>query len=222
MTNTFGTAGSIKTAVVTGSHAFDVPGFHALWRSLPEVDFYLQDLDNFAADRGKALPHYDVVLFYNMHRNALEEANGGHMRIKKAIEGLGESEQGIVMLHHAILAYPQWPLWSEIVGIQDRAFDFFADQMIHIEIAKPHHPITEGLGDWRMVDETYIMDEPGHGSTILLTANHPRSMSAIAWTRQHRKARVFCLQSGHDNRVYADPSFRMVVSRGIQWAAGGI
>ena len=36
----------IKTAVITGQHAFDVPGFHALFRSIPEIDFYLQDLEN--------------------------------------------------------------------------------------------------------------------------------------------------------------------------------
>ena len=35
----------IKTAVITGQHAFDVPGFHGLFRSIPEIDFYLQDLE---------------------------------------------------------------------------------------------------------------------------------------------------------------------------------
>jgi type 1 glutamine amidotransferase len=31
---------------------------------------------------------------------------------------------------------------------------------------------------------------------------------------------VFCLQPGHNNDSYADPIFRTVLSRGIQWAAG--
>ena len=30
----------IKTAVITGQHAFDVPGFHELFRSIPDIDFY--------------------------------------------------------------------------------------------------------------------------------------------------------------------------------------
>jgi type 1 glutamine amidotransferase len=37
---------------------------------------------------------------------------------------------------------------------------------------------------------------------------------------QFKKARVFCLQPGHNNDSYADPQFRTVLSRGIQWAAG--
>ena len=42
----------IKTAVITGQHAFDVPGFHALFRSIPEIDFYLQDLENSESPHG--------------------------------------------------------------------------------------------------------------------------------------------------------------------------
>ena len=30
----------IKTAEITGQHAFEVPGFHGLFRSIPEIDFY--------------------------------------------------------------------------------------------------------------------------------------------------------------------------------------
>lgn len=47
----------------------------------------------------------------------------------------------------------------------------------------------------------------------------PDTKKALAWTHQLKKARVFCLQPGHDDDSYADPSFRTVLSRGIQWAA---
>ena len=61
----------IKTAVITGQHAFDVPAFHALFRSLDEVDFYLQDLDNLAADTERVVEsarrklrakHFDLIV----------------------------------------------------------------------------------------------------------------------------------------------------------------
>ena len=73
-----------------------------------------------------------------------------------------------------------------------------------------------------MVDETYAMNDAGQGSDILLTTDHPKSMHTIAWTRQFKQARVFCLASGHDNRTYLDPSFRAVVARAIRWLAGRI
>ena len=87
-------------------------------------------------------------------------------------------------------------------------------------IVSADHPITHGMTDFEMIDETYLMDEPGEGSEILLTTDHDVSMKNIAWVRQFRNARVFCYQSGHDNQTYADLNFRKVLERGIHWVTG--
>ena len=39
---------SIKVAVVTGGHRFDVPNFHGLFRKLEGVDAFIQSLEDFA------------------------------------------------------------------------------------------------------------------------------------------------------------------------------
>ena len=57
---------------------------------------------------------------------------------------------------------------------------------------------------------------------MLLSVENDKSMKHIAWTRQHEKSRVFCFQSGHDNDTWANPNFREVLRRGIQWCAGRI
>ncbi len=205
----------IKTAVITGQHAFDVPGFHALFRSIPEIDFYLQDLENFAADAGKVRDQYDALVFYNFHRVTPDEG-----KVREAIEGLGEDGTGILVLHHAILAFPEWQLWSDLCGIQDRSFGVQIDETVHVDIVDSQHPTTQGLNPWEMVDEIYIMADPGEDSELLLTTDHPDSMKTLAWARQYKNARVFCCQSGHDDQVFSDPNFRTVISQGIQWLAG--
>ena len=207
---------SIKVAVITGGHFFDVPGFHAVFRDMPQVDSYIQLEANWAADVGNVLDTYDVFLFYNMPRGLPEE------RTRPVLEKLGESGQGIFLLHHAILAYEQWPFWSDLVGISDRSFGYDHDQELSVEIADPAHPITQGIEPWQMVDETYSMASAGQDSHLLLTTDHPRSMRVLGWTRQFRNARVFCYQSGHDNLTYVDPNFRKTILRGIQWCAGRI
>ena len=207
---------SIKVAVITGGHFFDVPGFHAVFRDMPQVDSYIQLEANWAADVGNVLDTYDVFLFYNMPRGEPEE------RTRPVLEKLGESGQGIFLLHHAILAYEQWPFWSDLVGISDRSFGYDHDQELSVEIADPAHPITQGIEPWQMVDETYSMASAGQDSHLLLTTDHPRSMRVLGWTRQFRNARVFCYQSGHDNLTYVDPNFRKTILRGIQWCAGRI
>ena len=206
----------IKVAVITGGHSFDVPGFHAVFRDLPHVDSYIQYEENWAADIGQVRDAYDVLLFYNMPRGEPEE------KIRTVLEGLGENGQGIFLLHHAILAYGQWPFWSELVGIPDRSFGYDMKQELSVEIADPAHPITQGIEPWQMVDETYSMASADQDSHLLLTTDHPNSMRVLGWTRQFKNSRVFCYQSGHDNLTYVNPSFRKTILRGIQWCAGRI
>ena len=200
-------------AVVTGMHPFDVPGFHAAFRSMSDVDFYPQSLEDFVADHGSVRDEYDAIVFYNFHRPVPDEETAA------ALASLGESTQGIVVLHHAILAFPEWQLWSDICGIEDREFGFHLNQTVRVQVADPSHPITTGLVDWELVDETYTMSDVSSESHILLTTDHANSMRTLAWSRQYRGARVFCYQSGHDNDAYADHGFRTVLRRGIRWVA---
>jgi uncharacterized protein len=211
--------GKLHVAVVTGQHPFDVPGFAALWRALPGIDAYIQHMDDYVADTAQVRQLYDIVVFYNFHQ-ATPSSEGSEGRMKAALEDLGATSQGIVVLHHALLAFRQWPLWSEIVGVSNRGFGYYPNQALQIQVAAPHHPITHDLDPWEMVDETYTMDDAGAGNEVLLTTDHPRSMRTIAWTRAYRQARVFCYESGHDNVTYANAGFRLVLARGIQWAAG--
>ena len=61
----------------------------------------------------------------------------------------------------------------------------------------------------------------GCGIWQAVRTDHPKmAMVAMAWTHPFKNARVLCLQPGHNNDSYADPNFRTVLSRGIQWAAG--
>ena len=165
----------------------------------------------------RPLPHVECVC----RAGALPFRPGsvGEIYARQVLEHLGETEQGIILLHHAILAYPQWPTWNKIVGIQDRSFDYFDDQTVRTEIATPDHLVTQGLADWEMGDETYLMNDAGGECKVLLTTDHPQSMRTLAWAHQYRRARVFCYAAGHDNHAWSNPSFRQVVTRGILWAA---
>ncbi len=215
----------IKTAVITGNHPFDVPAFTRLFRVLSNVDAFIQTLDDFVADEGKVRNWYDVVVFYNFHQETPGEPNhvpGGGRGILDALKRVGKTNQGIVVLHHGLLAFREWPFWSELVGIDERGMGYHHDQEIDVHVEDPSHPITLHLGDWAMKDETYTVNEPGADSKILLTTNHPNSMHSLAWTRTFGKARVFCYGSGHDSQAFDNPHFRTVLSRGIAWAAGRI
>ena len=136
-----------------------------------------------------------------------------------ALAELGETKQGIVVLHHAILAYPQWEVWNQLVGIPDRAYKPFIGETVNARVIAPEHPIVKGVGDWTMIDETYSMADTDRDSEVLITYDHPKSMKTIAWTRTYRNSRVFCYEAGHDNLTWVDSNFRRVLKNGICWAS---
>jgi hypothetical protein len=233
--------GKIATAVVLGEHPVSVPAFHNMFRSFQDVDYYPQALEDFVVDQARVRALYDVVLFYNMHLDtppvdpppANEPGWWWRAKSRRALEELGETEQGIVILHHAWLAFPGWEFWSELVGTphSDRTYAGFDELLrvisigeMHIEVADTQHPITRGVSAWDMgKGEAWALGsiKPAEDCHTLLVTDHPKMrMKAIAWTRQFRKARVFFLQPGHDSDSFADPSFRTVLWRGIKWAAG--
>ena len=207
--------GKIKVAVVTGNHVFDVPEFVELFRSMDSIDFYLQDLPNYAADMSNVRKDYDVTLFYCMYGTAPDQRSG------TVIERLGETDQGIFVLHHGILGFRDWHIWSAVTGIDDRKFTYHPGETIRTEITDLAHPIAAGLDPWEMQDETYRMNGAVDPSNhVILSANHPKSLSTLAWTRKYRNAPVFCYASGHGTDTYADANFRTVVERGIGWLDG--
>ena len=205
----------ITAAVVTGGHPFDVPGLHNLFRALNGINAYIQHMDDFATAREPVRNAYDVVVFYSMLKD------GPTGRPLRALEGLLSSGKGVVMLHHAILGYPDWKPWVDMVGVKAASFQSYShDEPMRIAVADQNHPITHGISNWEMIDETYVMAEPDADSHVLLTTDHPACMKTIGWTRQVDKTRVFNFQSGHDNQTWVNSPFQQVLTRGIQWAAG--
>jgi type 1 glutamine amidotransferase len=211
--------GPVTTAVVTGGHSYDVINFRRLFHGLDGVDAHVQHMDDFATSSEEVRDSYDVVVFYHMLMEGPRNKGlpGYAGKPKAVLEHLGETEQGIFVLHHALLAYPRWREWDEIVGMDDRSFGAHAGKSLHVKIADATHPITSDLSDWDMIDETYTMAEPAADNNVLLTVKHPKSMEAIAWSRGYKSSRVFCFQSGHDNQTWAEAGFQEILHRGILW-----
>ena len=202
----------MKIAVITGEHGFQEKEFDAVFESMDGIEFVREDLSVFVDDPNRS--QYESVVFYNFHRQNPDA------KTAEAIINLGDRGQGLVILHHAILAFPKWEEFSQICGIDDRSFGFHDGQRVHLHVADSSHPITAGIADWDMTDETYTMMDTSEGSHVLLTVKHPKSMKIIGWTRKYRNSRIFCFESGHDNEAYSVPQFREVLTRGIQWVAG--
>jgi len=203
----------LKIAVVTENHPIDMFAFTDMLEALPNVRYYMQSIDLLANDK-KNIGAYDAFLFY--HLNTKPPENEQVQWLVK--EYLGSTTQGIVLLHHAICCYRGMEEWTRMTGIADRTFKYHWDQNVECKVVDPEHPITRGMNDFSMIDETYTMDDPvDEGTTRLVTIDHPLSMKTLAWTREYGKSRVLNYVSGHDHEAYQDESFLGILGRGVQW-----
>jgi hypothetical protein len=210
----------LRAAVLVENHPYDVIGFQKMLDTFTDYECYLQPLDLFIQDE-KNRQTYNVVLWYNMNWDP--PAPGSALRNYMEHE-IGATTQGIVLLHHALLCFQDWDLYTGVSGQRRRGsgglFKYTQDQAVKGHITDPDHPITAGLSDFTVIDETYTIGEPEEpGNHILITTDNPTSIKNIAWTRQYKNSRVFCYASGHDNKVYADENFRAVLRRGLLWAS---
>jgi len=207
----------LRLAVITGGLPFDVLGFHALLHRVcaQDIDAYPQHLEDLAAAPDTALQQYDAALFYFFPQAGPRDEAGS--RPGAAIAQLLRAGAGLVVWHHALLAYPRWSVWDEVVGCGGRdAFSFHPGQEVRVA-PSPTHAITAQVPGWTMCDETYVMPE-ADGAPLLET-DCPRSQRRLAWTRQVGTSRVVCLQPGHDHQCWRMPGFQQVLRGSIRWSA---
>jgi len=214
----------LKVAVVVGHHSFQFQPFQELFESIPEIHFYLQHMEQFTSSTEEVRRSYDVIVFYTMWLDT--PVNDGPWYEGAALDAmndLGETGQGLFILHHTILAFDQWKVWADLTGLDPKKYrDYYLDQTMHFHVEKPDHPIMKGVEpDFTMVDEAYdcdgVSDVPG--VEVLMTTDYDKNIPTVAWTKTYKKSKVFCYQSGHDSTSYLNDNFRRIIRQGILWLA---
>ncbi len=216
----------LRVAVLTGGHGFEEGAFLDVFEAQKDIAYThipLNKRDGFLEE--KDIADYDVFVLYNMSAKITESQKAAFL---KCLE-LGK---GFVILHHAIANYPQWPLYPEIInaryflapaewrGKPRERSEYTHDVQVPVHVEDPKHPITQGLDDFTIHDEVYRKWCFISGARVLLTTEHPESGKEICWVRDFANSKVCFLQLGHGPEAYANPSFRRVVARAIQWSAG--
>ena len=219
--------GKLRVLIVTGGHAFAEEPFFALFDGIEDVTYTKAAYPEVAPLLRTGLTKtYDAIVFYDMW------ANGVTPEQQQSLVELLDSGIGVVALHHTLAAHQGWPEYAKIIGgkyhIEDRVeggktiakSGFLHGQDIAVKVADRNHPITQGLSDFQVHDETYrdcVIDSSAH---VLLTTENPTSNRQIAWTKTYKNSRVFYLQLGHGPQIFADATYRTLVARGIRWSVG--
>jgi uncharacterized protein len=216
----------LRVLLTVGGHGFDEKPFSALFESIPDITFKKIDLPKDAGLLKSGLEKdFDVIVMYDM-------VGGFTPEQQKAFVELLQAGIGVVSLHHNLGAHADWDEFTKIIGgkflLKDAVIGgqklpksgYEHGQDIQVTVADKEHPITKGLSDFQIHDETYSGTYTSPDAKVLLKTDHPKNSPSLAWVTTYGKSRVFYLQLGHDAQAYANPAFRELVARGIRWAAG--
>ena len=130
----------------------------------------------------------------------------------------------MIFLHHSLVSYQSWPFFAELIGGQYHTLDssrlsnYQHDVEIDVTIVDPTHPITSGLEDFTILDETYGNCTIATRVLPLLKTKHPKSMPVLGWINPVQGHEIVYLQGGHGPSAYRDENFRRLLLQTIQWS----
>ncbi|MEZ5353197.1 MAG: ThuA domain-containing protein [Bryobacteraceae bacterium] len=206
----------VKASIVIGGHAFD-PAFFGVFSGLT---WLRAQVTPHPSALNRSIRNDDVLILYDM----LDELP---VAKQETLREFAESGKGIVILHHALIDYTNWPWWHREVtggkylrpGDEGKPSTFQHDLDLSIRVDRDH-PVTRGLRPFTIRDEAYKGMWLSPGNQVLLSTGHPDSDGPVAWISGWDKARVVVIQLGHGPEAHRDPNFRKLVANAILWAAG--
>jgi type 1 glutamine amidotransferase len=209
----------LRALVVTGGHDYE-PSFYAVFEGYRDL-VWTHVPSNTAAFKSDIRGKYDVVVLYDMSAD-LDDTGRGNLR------SFLESGKGMVVLHHAIANYQNWPWWyKEVVGgkyLLKSEGELPASTYKHDEdlLVRPvtQHPITSPIGAIHIRDETYKGMWISPGVKVLLRTDNPTSDGPVAWISPYAGSRVVYIELGHDSAAHRHPSFRALVRNAMLWTTG--
>ncbi len=216
----------IRILLTYGGHGFEEGPFFAMFDALPGIEYTRAPLPA-RADllRPGLQQQYDVIVKYDMARGFTPEQRDAFVALLS--EGIG-----LVSLHHNIGAHSDWEEFARIIGgrfffnettMDGRTYPpstWSQGETIRVTVADQDHPITAGIEDFEIVDETYGGFFTTADRHVLLRTDHPKNDPDVAWTLRYGNSPVFFLMLGHCNLAWQNPVYPRLLEQGIRWAAG--
>jgi type 1 glutamine amidotransferase len=209
-------ASPVRLLVVTGGHDYPT-SFYTVFEQ--EGLTWEHAVSNEEAFRQDLRGRYDALVLYDMPERLSAD---GERHFRNYAEGGG----GLVVLHHAIVSYPEWDWYRDLVGGRyltrpsgDKpASTYLHDVEMNLRVESPH-PITRDLTLTRIFDETYKGLWIAPGNTVLLTTDHPTSDGPVVWISGYKPARVVYILLGHGSEAHRNAGYRALVRNAALWAA---
>jgi hypothetical protein len=202
----------IKTLLLAGGEIHDYKGCGpAMLDALKATgDFDLtyveNDLSLFVPPK---LDPYDLLVFYYTVGEISDAQKNGLLNWIA-------SGKGFATCHSGADSFRGCPEYRAMVGGYFVTHPHF--RSYQVSVVDSEHPITQGLTEFMVEDEQYIVDYDPRVK-VLASALWKGCAMPVVWTKSWGEGRVFYLALGHNPQACAHEMFRLLLQRGAKWAA---
>jgi putative heme-binding domain-containing protein len=157
----------------------------------------------------------DLIVFYSSNPAWTEDK-------AKELDAYLKRGGGLVYLHYAVEGRKAVGALAERIGMawqggQSR----FRHGPLELNFPDSKHPIARNFDRVKFEDESYweLVGDP-KAISVVATGKEEGAARPLVWTRERGKGRVFVCIPGHYTWTFDDPLYRVLVLRGLAWAAG--
>ncbi|MDB6121481.1 MAG: Trehalose utilization [Pedosphaera sp.] len=199
-----------------GSGQHDYPAWQKKWHPLLAKAVNVTVTDAWQWPSEEQFKKADVLVFYFWNHDWSTE------RLKQ-VDDYQARGGGIVLLHSAIIADKDAEELAERMGLASQPV---RSKYLHTPLdfkvtASADNPVTRGIKQIHFLDEPYwSLIGDASKVQVLGTVDEEGSACPVMWTFMRGKGRVFGSVLGHYTWTGDDPLFRILILRGIGWAAG--
>lgn len=154
------------------------------------------------------LSQYDLLIFC-MTADRLSSA------AEDAIVSFVEGGKKLMGIHSATVVNEENRKYIEMIG--GRFIHHSPHHEFTVKVADPGHPIVEGLKDFKITDELYVLDRTPSAASVLLTAFWEDHAQPMLYLRAHGRGKVLYNALGHGPAAYENPNLKKLVVQGVKW-----
>ena len=135
-----------------------------------------------------------------------------------ALVSFVEGGKKLMAIHSATVVDAGNEKYIEVVG--GRFVRHSPHHEFTVKVAGPGHPVVEGLADFKITDELYVLDRTPSAASVLLTAFWEHGAQPMLYLRAHGRGKVLYNALGHGPAAYENPNLEKLVVQGAKWLLG--
>jgi len=168
-----------------------------------------------------ALAKFDVIVQTGCFLKKMDLSDQG----KENLLNFVKNGKAIYLQHLATASFPKWKEFAALAGrnwVMGKS-GHSARGPFTADIADATHPITKGLKGFPTDDELYSKLQGTAEIQALVTADSKFSNKTepLVFVHPYGQGRVVVNNFGHDKKALETPEVRILVARGVEWAATG-